>query len=518
MLAFAGPPGFTARRMRRGVITAVAVSVLLACSDRKETSLRPKSGVARRASVDLPKDSRFGQIKALLSQHPETEQRAYELYPRVKPVCTDEAERRRFIADAAAWVSVRKEAHDRAWARRKSIDTIEHVATACMRTSPEAAFAVLSNGKKLIANSYRFDVVTARLKAAVGELDAAVKAAEAAREAGSIHAIALSANIQAEVAREAGPGYRVGMLDKAIETVSAKQHPDWPIIDLTAVLTTRAHLLSERAVWEPPERRRATLKAAAATYERLGIGPYVATSRLYALDARCFDAVEIQDAPFGACNKAAVDFQNLGAGFLAGLNMSEAPYDATRLSNIKSVRARVDALPKGAKVLLIARGDEAELVSWARPSAVVLARLARREPALFVVDRTSSARAGALLSRVVELAGAPSVTRISAGRDAFVVPCVAALVAGRKKPKVCPLSAETIAALQAPGAFGVGLLVGRDLDAEIEDLALYDLPALLLSLRDPLTKKPVEVHMKNQADAWLMSTNAEALAGRFKAP
>ena len=57
-----------------------------------------------------------------------------------------------------------------------------------------------------------------------------------------------------------------------------------------------------------------------------------------------------------------------------------------------------------------------------------------------------------------------------------------------------------------------------DLDAEIEDLALYELPSLLMSLRRPLTKKPVDLHVKNQADAWLLATNAEALAGRFKGP
>ena len=73
------------------------------------------------------------------------------------------------------------------------------------------------------------------------------------------------------------------MLDEAIKTASVEPDHNWQLIDLTAVLSTRAHLLSERAVWEAPEPAAATLKLARDVYQRLSVAPFIGVTRSLAL-------------------------------------------------------------------------------------------------------------------------------------------------------------------------------------------------------------------------------------------
>ncbi len=511
----AGIPAPTRRSGPRRALTAVLALTVAAGACRDEAPrARPRSA----AELELPPDSRFGQIKALLSKDPESKVRAYTLYPLVDPVCRDPEIRARLVADAAAWVNVREEPQDRAWAAMKTIDTLEHVATSCFRNLPEGAYALLDAARKVIPDRYRFDVIEARLSAAAGDHPRALAASRRAREAGSVHALALEANVLAQQARASGPGYRPGMLDPALALVSAEPAPDWPLIDLTAVLSTRAHLLRERAIWEDGDSAVQTRRQARQTWRRLGGDPFIEVTRRHALDALCFDAGALGEDPERGCPRAAQEFQNLGAAAVAGLPVDRAPFDEARFVGLLGARSRLDALPEGAAVIVVARGDENELVAWARPAARVLARLAARHPRVFVVDRTDGDRAGALLDRILVLSGLPVVERIAARRDTLAMPCVAALVAGRQRPAACPLPDATVKALSARHRFGAAILIGRDLDAEISDLRLYSLWTLLLSVRLPLIDAGVDLQLKNLSDAWLLAPEAERLAGRLAPP
>ena len=65
--------------------------------------------------------------------------------------------------------------------------------------------------------------------------------------------------------------------------------------------------------------------------------------------------------------------------------------------------------------------------------------------------------------------------------------------------------------------FEFAFLVGRDLDAEIDDLRLYKLDGALLSYRKSLTKNGVDAHLKDLSDAWILAPNAEKIAGSTQA-
>ena len=54
-------------------------------------------------------------------------------------------------------------------------------------------------------------------------------------------------------------------------------------------------------------------------------------------------------------------------------------------------------------------------------------------------------------------------------------------------------SPEALHRLDKLGQVKLGVLIGRDLDGEIDDLRLYEIPSALLSYRKPLTEKTVDV-------------------------
>ena len=60
--------------------------------------------------------------------------------------------------------------------------------------------------------------------------------------------------------------------------VSVEPDGQWPLVDLTAVLSTRARLYTERATWESGADRDKTLGLARAVYERLAVSPFIAVS------------------------------------------------------------------------------------------------------------------------------------------------------------------------------------------------------------------------------------------------
>lgn len=446
-------------------------------------------------------DTRFVKIRNLLSEPPESRRRATELYPLVKPICTDAKERKEFL-DVAKW-SVSFSTEENQLPTNLAADTFEHVATSCFRTEPEAALQLLDEAAKFLGRQKRLDVIRARLLAARGDLEAALAASKAAADAGSVHAIALTANIQAQIARAASTEYRAGMLDEAIRTVSVEPTNEWMAIDLNAVLSTKARLLSERAIWEDGDDRKKTLLEAGGLYKRLSVAPFVRPVRTRALDNLCFDG----DAD--ACRRAAEETRNLGAAVAAKIDVGAPAYDQARYERIRTITASVAALPPNAVVLWIARGDESEVLEWVRPAAVLLETIAAKKPRVVVVDRTSTPRAGRLITRTLELAKVKPHLTIAASGDTFAMPCVTAILADRRTPTACPLDDATKAALGKARPYGLAVLFGRDLDAELDDLALYELPSMLLSFRQSLSKKGASAHLKSVSDVRIIEAGTK---------
>jgi hypothetical protein len=386
-----------------------------------------------------------------------------------------------------------------------AVDVFEFVASACSRDRIEAAFEILDRARAIVPEDPQIDVVKARLAAAAERFDVALEAARRAKEAGSEHAIALLANIQARLARNrVGVGFEPGMFDPAIETVSVEPDSNWQAIDLTAVLSTRARLLEERALWEDEDARKATLTRARATFARLAQAPFVKTVRRSALDHLCFDVPTLGVDP-APCAEAAEKFGSLGGAAVAGVPAAaDDALDRARAADLGRFAEAVPSLGPGRTVVLVLRGDESEIVEWARPAAKLSAALDARRPKWLVVDRTSSERASAVVSRVLELAGIAPTVRLTPRQNALATSCLAALVADREKPESCPLSAADVEAVEAlpPPAFAI--LVGRDLDAELDDFGMYGVPRHLLSFRRTAAEKPPDSWFKSLSDVWFV--------------
>jgi hypothetical protein len=461
--------------------------------------------------------SSYEKIEALLHLDPQALTRAKELYALVSPICTEAPARDAFLAEATRLGTLTLDPERQSLTR--TLEVTEHVVNACARNDLDGALAILGPLAAAIPGNARLEAMRARVLAAAGKLALAKAAAESAKGAGSVGALALLATIEAQLAREASPSYRPGMLDAALATVSVEPDGQWPLVDLTAVLSTRARLYTERATWESGADRDKTLGLARAVYERLAVSPFIAVTRTHALDVLCFDAPETKDkgGAFHPCARAADEASILGAAFLVGAGLDPARFDVERAKRIQLLEEKIAALPDQALILLVVRGDESELIPWVRPAALVVERAAARRGQLVVLDRTTGPRAGALVDRLVELSGVKPALRLDAERDILAMPCLAALAAGRKSPESCPFekaAVEKLVKLSGPaGAFGVAILVGRDLDAEIEDLRLYELPDVLLSYRNPATEKGIQVHLKSLSDAWLLSVGAAKRAG-----
>ena len=494
--------------MRR-LIPLLLIPGLFGCPDPLAGMRAPDGGPG--ALPDPRLDTRYVQVRNLLELDPDGPERAKQLYPLVAPVCTDAKERDDFVATAKWSMSFTKD--DYHLPDVLAADTLEFVATACLRNHPEGAFALLDRAQAELPTLSRLWVVRARLEGARGELAAAEAAAKRAMAAGSIHAIALTANIQARRAREAQLGYREGMLDEAIASVAAEPDDTWPVVDLAAVLSTRARLLSERALWQTGEAAAKSRLEAEGVYQRLSVAPFIAVMRHRSLDVLCFEAIMAGADPRRACARLAAETQDLGAAKAVGIDPASDPrFDVARLARLEALAKDVAALPPKQVVLLVARGDELELLEWIRPATAFLRRVAERKPRWVVVDRTDSPRASALLQRLLEAAGLRPELSISARRDTLAMPCVTAVLASRRTPAACPLPEATIKALGALKPFAFAALVGRDLDAEIDDLRLYELRVALLSFRQSRMDKGVDAWLKSLSDVGVV-TPPESFGG-----
>lgn len=447
-------------------------------------------------------DTRFVRIRNLLREDPDAPARAVELYGLVEPVCTDPAVRSDFL-ETAAWsasFSDRKARMTVVYA----LDTIEHVATSCARNHLEGALDLLRDAGRILPDEPRIFVMQARVLAAYGRFEAAERAARRAKNLGHVHAIALTAHIQARRAREGGVGYRPGMLDAAIDTVRAEPTTAWALIDLEAVLVTRARLLLERAVWEEAGAAEATEAEARVALRRLSVAPFEKNARRRALDALCFFAIRSGADPEGSCGRAAREMHNLGAARALGIALEPTMFEADRHRGLVTVGETLATLRREDTVIVVLRGDEAEILEWVRPAVRVLARIATTRARLVMVDRSSSPRAAALADRVVALAGLEPELRLVVGRDTLAMPCIAATVANRRTPPGCPIDRRSLDRLERLQQPKLSLLIGRDLDAEIDDLKLYALPSVLLSLRRSRHEKVLLGWLKSQSDAFVV--------------
>lgn len=474
------------------VIRGIFALGLGACTESSE--------VSERIAAFKPPEAhqRFVRIRALLGQDVQSTARSTQLYQLVDPVCRDPEVRAQF-GESLAW-SVSFSTEDGQLPTLLALDVVEHVATACARNSPEVGLEVIAAADQLIdSDRGRLDVLKARLLAASGALDEAARAAQEARDAGSVHAIALLANVQARQARSQTEGFEPGMLDEALATVDVEPTAKWQAIDLTAILATRARLFAEKAFWWEGEARQAALDGARAAFGRLAKAPFVEAVRRSSMDALCFDQAQ-SGLETSWCAQAAKEHGILGAGRVAGLDVDQvAKFDVQRAARLDWARSSLEDLGEDDHVLVVFRGDELELLEWARPSAVLLSEIDLKPT---VVDRTREPRSSSLVTEILRQAELSSRRRLRVGNDPLAMPCIAALVAGRQAPEGCALPAADRQALIRSPPPRLAILIGRDLDAEIDDLELYEIPTMLLSFRRSRNEKAVEAWLKSLSDVW----------------
>ncbi|MGF1509445.1 MAG: hypothetical protein ACFB9M_08085 [Myxococcota bacterium] len=456
---------------------------------------------------------RFLRIRELLGQNTQSTERSVQLAPLVDPICR-KAEARAAFRRSISW-SVSHSTESATLPTQLALDVLEYVATACARVDPDVAMQLLASAADFMEYDHgRLDVLRARIAAATEHLREAEAAALRARERGSVHAIALLANIQARRARNQRTlgGLNPEDLDPAIETVMVEPGPKWTAIDLTAVLSTRARLLNEKALWAGSEARSEVLAQAHEVFRRLSVAPFVEAVRRGAVDALCFDEASRSGEPpavaEAACARAALEHGIAGAAVRLNLLSEDLPakVDRKRLGSLlQTGRFVARELEPQDAVLVVFRGDEVELVEWARPAARLLEALAANGVSLMVVDRCANRRASAVVERIVELAKVTPKATLRLGPDPLAMPCLVALAAGRRITADCSLSAEQIRSLaRLRRAPRLNVLVGRDLDAEIQDFGLYELPVVLLSFRESGHPELVETWAKSLSDVWAL--------------
>lgn len=487
-----------------GLALAFKAVVLAGCSEGGRTAPTEGSPVRRALSTPPEKaDTRYMKIRALLELPPESRRRATELYGLVRPICTEPAARAEFL-ETARW-SVGFGSREFYLPISLALEVLEHVVSVCARASLEGTLDLLRGAESFLGTEAQLHVLVARTLATADRLDEAKEAAHRARHLGSAHAVALAASIEARLARSAQVGYAPGMLDQAIATASAEPTADWHAIDLAAVLSTRARLLLEKGLWTQGATALESRREAEEIFRRLLEGPFPHEVRRRASDALCFESADL-GLDSDACRRAGEVFGHLGAAYFAHL---DRPVEAERRLDLTKLAARVSRLPAGALVLVAFRGDEQELLEWARPAARLIGALAGPADArrrVLVIDRTATPRASALVARILALAGVEPWRRLEARDDTQAVPCLSAILAERRTPASCPLERPLQRALEAEAAPALALLVGRDLDAEIDDLRLYEHPVVLASFRrSEMEKRGLEAWLKSLSDVLVVA-------------
>jgi hypothetical protein len=548
----AATPGVPRRAMRpapRGAWVSVVgfvVAWALACSEPGSTPRASEGSGPVAAEVVLGKrlatsptivlppldpaavrtgEARLAELRVLARLPSDGPERAERLFGLVASTCTSTAGR---LGLAHAIAAAQADPTDLGGQQgEEALDVFELVAASCDRNAPDDAQAFAAALGARLPELPRIDLVSARLHFAHQALDAAEARGRAARDKGSIAALPFLATVQAARARVAtsSTAVRAG-LEAAARTVDVEPQAAWRLIDLTAVLSTRARLHTELALWtDGTHTSTPPLVVADQLYGRLSRQPFITVTRAHALDLACFEAprlVPMSEDARTACARAALETSNLGGAFLAGLGLDPKQLDARRLEAIQGFEAALSALPPRRAVFVVVRGDESELVAWARPAALVVERVVAERHPIVVVDRTRSLAARAIVGRLLALAGAEA-TRLEAGAEPLALPCAIARARGAPGPTRCALPADAARVLERLGRdpetrVGAALLVGRDLLAEVEDMEAAALPHALLSLRQLPNDRRAAVHLMAASDTWLLARDAPERAGQLALP
>lgn len=474
-----------------------ALLFLAACEARPKAPPGPSAEeVAAHARTLYPR------IRGLLQLPVEDRRRAMALGPLVSKLCLEAPARAEFL-DGLRW-SLRYAA-GQGELGELAVGTMEHVATRCARLRPESAFELLDGAEAALPKEPRLMTLRARLLSALGDKDKAIEAAGRAVQAGSAHAQALKARLLADRARLQS-GFGPASLQPAIDVLKPPAEAGLKLVDLTAILLTKARLLEEQALWQDDkEARAAGHEAAMALMARLSVAPFLAAHRRQALDLSCLDAA-LRGGSTEPC-KGALAFGNLGAAAALGVPSSGSAFDRPRAEGLKALRAKLAALPKGARFLLLPRGDAGELLAWSRALGYLLQSVSARAPEIVVLNRSEDPAARPLIERVLARAGLRPAAWLQLGHEALAIPCAAALLSGEEAVPGCPLDKAGRRALRArPPALSI--LVGRGLRAEVEDFQEAKLPVALLSLRETKFRGAPPVWLKDVSDVLALSPPA----------
>lgn len=485
----------------RAVVHGLLLFGLLVAGCPSETDAPKTRATARSpANFEVPPDiakTRYMKVLRLLERPKNDRRRATQLFRTTKPLCTSEAARREFL-ETTKW-SLDHADEQFFLPSRVTLDMLEHVASVCGRQHVDGALDLLRSATTLLDDPRLF-VIIARTEAVAGRYEAAAVSARRAASLGSAHAVVLEANILARAARASRPGFEAGMLGPALAVANREPVEDWPIIDLAALLSTRARLRLEQGFWTDGEASGRSRLAASQAFERLLLGPFPTDVQGRAADALCFETVDLQLGS-DACKQAGRVHGHLGAAVSAEV----PPREPKRRDALVTLGQKMKGLKAGALAVWIVRGDEQELIEWGRPAARLLVPLRKAGARVLVVDRTGRPRTTAYVDRVLRLAGLRAWRRID-GNHPGTTPCLAAVLAQRKPPAGCPLRSEDLDALRGAGKPELFLLLGRHLDTDIEDLRLYEHPVALASLRiSEKAEGDVEAWLKSLSDVWVVS-------------
>ncbi len=459
----------------------ILVPVLVACPQPPPPKKAPDTPFlqtldALKSPADPLRDSRLAQI--------------------LTPVCGPDAnERTKFVQDIKASVDAQLAKN------QDAIAVVEHIGLRCK--AKESGLDLFKKAKPVLGSPARIDLALARLAASSGDLALAMASAEAAKAAGSVGAVALLAQLESEEARKSNQGWVPGMLDKAIKTASVTGPQPTDPADLAAIVSVRAHLLVEKSIWEAPPAAEPARAEALGLFRRLAEPPFPNLMRERAVDFVCFNQTSAEEAAasYPACARAAAEWKILGAATTAK-TPTDDNFDLTRLKSLQDLAAKLPK--KNDVVLLVARGSEGDLLHWTIP----LSRVLRKMPGTKVVVAlgADSARANSLVSRALDLAKVkPAETFDLQANGPQATSCLAALLAGKPKPAACPFDEATSKRLAKVGKAKLAVLVGKSLDADLQDIKTAEIPTAMLSFRETSVASGPDTWLKSLSDTFVIA-------------
>lgn len=465
--------------------------LLVGLSGCVETSQTAKTG-----DLSDKSDTRYIRVRRLLEKSTLNPERVARLKALVQPICVAGEEQSQFL-DTLRW-SVGFSEDTFYLPTKLAIEVLEYVSNVCGAAFPKQTVALLEQAERILPKDPRLKMLIARTLAVIGRLSEASKVAQSAVPLGDPQAVALAAHIEAQRARQNSGAYEPGMYARALELTETPPGPNWHAVDLAAVLATRARLFLEVDFWTLPNTSpfqdpiRALLK-------RTVEGPFPAAVKLRAADLLCMESQWQASAgdkvALEGC-KAAADLGHAWATWLLGAR-SEPLFP--------KLRRKLDTLAPGDEVVVVVKGPESEIMEWAKALVVLLKGLSRRGAHVLLVDRTQTDRSTRVVEHIFKLANVRPRLVIPLRGTSSSVTCVSALSAQHQRPHTCDLSPEITQEFSELSPPKFTLLVGRDLDTEIDDFRLYNHPTALASFRrSEVAHKVSLAWLKSVSDVWAL--------------